>query len=490
MGLLDGLFGGQFSPDPSKDEAARMALLAASLGMLTSKGKNFGDVAGKAGLLGLGAYGNQLESARKNKQLENESLRRDQDSAMNRQLHQAQLEQYQAATADKRRAAAQAEQERQWMLSQIGQQPPGGMPGGPGAQPGPQVDPRTLPSFGIPNAPQEPQGIPQGNGVETFPVGGPEAGGREQEMARLMRQSAQGERLPQPQSPEQQLLAAHQKRAQQKMMVAAQMGDRKAFMEAKAELESPVVLDDNKRYILPGGGSIEPRTKPEAMTTLEKLIAARDRPGNERNRAIYDSAIEKEAERDTSPEWRLFKQQTGGTYAEFIAQQKGLRAAGAMQVNVGKETPPQVVKELAELSGDRDQLTRLVTGFKPDFGGDLSETVGRAKNEIGMRMGDESGRAQWWQEYQDYTNRVRNRLFGSALTPTEKREFDRAMVHPGMAPSEIKKNLERQQRAVSAATNKLANVYGAGTYNKDQIEKATAPTSPPSSDGWKIERVQ
>jgi hypothetical protein len=63
-------------------------------------------------------------------------------------------------------------------------------------------------------------------------------------------------------------------------------------------------------------------------------------------------------------------------------------------------------------------------------------------------------------------------LFGSALTVTEKNEFDKANINPGMTPQAIKANLKIQREATQRAAAKLAKTYVKMGYEPDQIEAA------------------
>ena len=85
----------------------------------------------------------------------------------------------------------------------------------------------------------------------------------------------------------------------------------------------------------------------------------------------------------------------------------------------------------------------------------------------------------WWQRYQEQKNRVRKELYGSALTETEAREFDKANIHPGMKPAQIKANLARQEAVSKRGLERLKKSYGP-RYDVRQIEGATIPANTPS----------
>lgn len=150
-----------------------------------------------------------------------------------------------------------------------------------------------------------------------------------------------------------------------------------------------------------------------------------------------------------------------------------------------KDLPTPAINKLDDLRGQYDQMTRLNSDFKDDYGGNTADWTGNLENWAGKKFGD-SGQAQWWQDYQDYTNKVRNELFGSALTPSEQAEFAKAMISPGMEPNQIKKNLKRQAGIIETGLKRRVGVYRKGNYNPDQldeyyVEKSGVGDSPPSA---------
>lgn len=154
-------------------------------------------------------------------------------------------------------------------------------------------------------------------------------------------------------------------------------------------------------------------------------------------------------------------------YQQFVA-------TGSYTRPKPKDLPSGVVKDMGEKGGTLEDFTRLDTGFKDEYGGFKTEFAGEAANTIARNTGlGNAERATWWQDYQNQKNIVRNKLFGSALTATEKSEFDKANIHPGMTPGTIKSNLARQHDAARRAAAKLVNTYVKMGYSQDQIEAAT-----------------
>jgi hypothetical protein len=139
-----------------------------------------------------------------------------------------------------------------------------------------------------------------------------------------------------------------------------------------------------------------------------------------------------------------------------------------------RDLPTSVVKDMNEKGGLLEDFTRIDNGFKDEYGGFKTAFAGDAVNTIARNTGiGNEERATWWQDYQNQKNIVRNKLFGSALTATEKTEFDKANIHPGMTPGTIRENLRLQRDAQRRAAVKLVNTYSKMGYSQEQIEAAT-----------------
>lgn len=132
----------------------------------------------------------------------------------------------------------------------------------------------------------------------------------------------------------------------------------------------------------------------------------------------------------------------------------------------------RMVDSLIKVGTNLENQDRLVSTYKPEFSGNY--IMGGAENFVRRNMpgGDSSGQAQWWQDYQSYVNQVRNDLFGAALTPGEKSEFEKSIITPRMSPEESKKNLDRQRQISVRAAQRQAKAYTSMGYDKDAIEGA------------------
>lgn len=121
-------------------------------------------------------------------------------------------------------------------------------------------------------------------------------------------------------------------------------------------------------------------------------------------------------------------------------------------------------------------LMSLANDFKDDYAGYKVGMVGDVVNMAGRNLPSElvgkgtGEQAQWWQSYQEFANLKRNALFGSALTATEKSEFDKAMINPGMDPKIIRENLQKQTAIAKSAVARIANSAKESGINPKALE--------------------
>lgn len=138
-----------------------------------------------------------------------------------------------------------------------------------------------------------------------------------------------------------------------------------------------------------------------------------------------------------------------------------------------KPLPQPVFKELSAAGEGYHEFNKLSGNFQPAYGGFVLERAGDAANWTAQRLGlgNKDG-ADWWADYQSQKNAMRKSLFGSALTKTEKSEFDKAAINPGMTADAINKNLKRQKDAALRAAQKIAATRIALGDSPDVIEAA------------------
>jgi len=143
----------------------------------------------------------------------------------------------------------------------------------------------------------------------------------------------------------------------------------------------------------------------------------------------------------------------------------------------GKPLSMNDATKLTERAGAADKLVSIYESFKPQFAGYATDLIGdvalvaagKAKDAKSVEL------FQWWQGYQEHVNKVRNELFGAALTAPEKTEFEKAMVTKGMSPAQASANLRRQAELSLNAYNKLEKVLRTQGISKAGLD-AIKPT--------------
>jgi hypothetical protein len=165
---------------------------------------------------------------------------------------------------------------------------------------------------------------------------------------------------------------------------------------------------------------------------------------------------------------------------------------------VGQRFKPMGVNDISKLTEEGTKAKNIgefQSTFADSYGGygggwkavaDLKMLAGRT----GWANKDQEAASTWWQGYDKYKTQVRNEMFGSALTPSEQFEFEKADVNPSLDPKTIRQNLKRQHDIIQNALKRKTGALKAGGYNPQVIdeaygmqpgmqEAATPPAAPP-----------
>lgn len=118
----------------------------------------------------------------------------------------------------------------------------------------------------------------------------------------------------------------------------------------------------------------------------------------------------------------------------------------------------------------------LSTAFRDDYAGTIP-LAGDVENWVANQgIGTEGMKAQsqWWGDWKKfYENIERNRLFGSALTDSEQRQWKASNITPNMDPDQIRSRLETLNRLSQKMAAYEANdltLRGHGDYAQEMIE--------------------
>lgn len=118
-------------------------------------------------------------------------------------------------------------------------------------------------------------------------------------------------------------------------------------------------------------------------------------------------------------------------------------------------------------------LQRSAETFQDDFGGN---PIGGIENwaqqyvDVGT-----PGQRGWWSEFKALDNQIRNDLFGSALTATEKAAYEQTTVEPGMRPEIIRENLNRRGELIGDVLERQRQFLIANGNKPEAVDALFAP---------------
>jgi hypothetical protein len=209
-------------------------------------------------------------------------------------------------------------------------------------------------------------------------------------------------------------------------------------------------------------GRLDPEDQDKAMLNLTK---------------INNDAVTGEATRGAQAAMNAGLQATRALTQQMTQLSIDKAKRDQEQAKDGKAISIPALEKLAKQSDSVSKTDALSSTFDPSYVGFVSDPLGKAAIAIALRSSDAKSLAmgQWWQGYQEDVNRIRNELFGAALTAQEKSEFDRAIVTPGMSAVQAQANLKKQAEQAQKAYDKITNAVRAGGYSKSAID-ALAPT--------------
>lgn len=226
-------------------------------------------------------------------------------------------------------------------------------------------------------------------------------------------------------------------------------------------------------------GYQDPLDRQKAEAQIEQARAAADQSRAHANYYRTGGA------QSRAPSGYRFNQQTDGyeiipggpADPEVIAQQAQARG------NKNRTLSANDIGKLTDNGQTFQNLMGFNQTFKTDYGGLGVGGYGGDSMTAAARygvpgFGGYKAAAEWWQNYDRHKNVVRNDLFGAALTPNEKEEFDKADVNPNMDPALIQKNLARQQTVMASAIRRRIKSMAAAGYQQQPVEEAYGITLP------------
>ena len=232
---------------------------------------------------------------------------------------------------------------------------------------------------------------------------------------------------------------------------------------------------DNAIQTLIASGAVHPTIVPYAQQ-IARRFATLDPEDQDKAMQTFtqlnNQATEREASRTASAISAAGLAASRDLTQQLVRLQIADATRKATEAADGKPLSMNDATKLTERSAATDKLVSIYESFKPQFAGYATDQIGDAALVIAGKAKDPKSVElfQWWQGYQDHVNKVRNELFGAALTAPEKAEFEKAMVTKGMSPSQASANLKRQAELSLNAYNKLEKVLRTQGISKTGLD--------------------
>lgn len=130
-------------------------------------------------------------------------------------------------------------------------------------------------------------------------------------------------------------------------------------------------------------------------------------------------------------------------------------------------------KELEGNIGNYAALKNSGSSFNDDFSGNT--LTGGLENSIqSLNSGfGTPGQRDWWSNFRATDNQIRNTLFGSALTDSEKRAYEETTISERMDPKIIRENLAHRAEIIRGALARRNAYFKKGGYDTEAIDALT-----------------
>lgn len=129
-----------------------------------------------------------------------------------------------------------------------------------------------------------------------------------------------------------------------------------------------------------------------------------------------------------------------------------------------------------QMEGGIDSYSALknsLGSFTDDFAGNaITGGLENSIQSISSSFGT-PGQRDWWSNLRATDNQIRNDLFGSALTDTEKRAYEETTISERMDPKIIKQNLSRRAEIIRGALARRTDYFKKAGYDAEAIDALT-----------------
>lgn len=135
----------------------------------------------------------------------------------------------------------------------------------------------------------------------------------------------------------------------------------------------------------------------------------------------------------------------------------------------GRAVPDSTAKRVEGAVAIRETLDNALSSFRDDYAGNT--VTGGLENTLQGYFGTGTpGQRDWWANFRQIDNQIRNDLFGSALTATEKAAYEATTISERMAPAEVRRNLQRRAAIIKRALARQQNFLKKNGYEAEAVD--------------------
>jgi hypothetical protein len=207
--------------------------------------------------------------------------------------------------------------------------------------------------------------------------------------------------------------------------------------------------------------------------------AWRDTQEGMQRRGVLARALEEKADREfrgmetkAQRDWMGGQNDMDRGLARSIAQLRADSASAGSKKY--RNFTAKNIQELNEQTNIASNMDVFANSFKDDYARIAAPGGRDAANWMASKgMGTENAEAaqQWWASWDRiYTLPVRNEMFGSALTDTEKEAWAKANISTDMTPAQIRSNLKIITDIKNKAMTKLGGNLKAANFDPEAVD--------------------
>lgn len=173
------------------------------------------------------------------------------------------------------------------------------------------------------------------------------------------------------------------------------------------------------------------------------------------------------------------RMQEAGLYEESMNVFDRSLAIQTKQAELASKNKPRFksfnltdITKIGEIADRQRQAKNFLDTWRDDFITPLPFTGNLREMTVKTWGGGPTATAavNWWRGYQQHKNKVRNTLFGGALTPTEKTEFDKESLDASVRNTKIiRATLEREYEIAKNAWERLSKNLEQSGYDPETI---------------------